>query len=706
MSRLLFLLVALVAVAFAVLIFAPNVIPVAAYKARIETAASAAVGREVTIGDHLEFRILPRTAFHVNDLEIANAEGFDGPYLARVGEADIGVNLIKLLSGAVEIERFVLADADIQLARKADGRVNWNLSDPEETVGGAAEGEGVAIRDVRLGVMRIVDGRARFSDEAAGKSYAAANIDLSVVLESLNEPLEAKGTMVFQGAPATVDIVLTSPADIIAGKPSNLKFDIQAGKAAAGADLTFETAETLRYKGPLRLDAPDLPAFAALLGMAIEDAPGFDRFAATGEVDGGAESLRLSNADITFDDITAQGALRLDWSGARPKAGGVLSTDKLDLRPYMPPPAESAEGFPAWSEAHIDFSSLRNMDADFDISTNAIFINDLKFGESRLKLVIDNGRLTADIPELSMYGGQGSGRVVVNARRATPTFSGNFDLGAVEAQPLSADLFKHDNLLGIGAFKFNFTASGASQAAIMETMDGGGGFDLANGALKGVNIAKIVRAVGALREGINPAALQAAVTAARGPAEQTDFSEFLSNFEITDGLMNAPSISLKGPYLTMTGKGVVNLPAQTIDIRLSPRATDTADGQGGRALSVPVRVGGTFASPTIGIDAEALVRSGFEQTLRDVLQGSGKKDSDAENTDGADQQQTPEDAARNVLEGILSGPKKDGNDNGEQGGASIEDSPASEALKSIFGVKKKPAAEEPAPDEPASSEPE
>ena len=93
-----------------------------------------------------------------------------------------------------------------------------------------------------------------------------------------------------------------------------------------------------------------------------------------------------------FDEIEAQGALSLDWAGERPKASGVLSTQSLDLRPYMPPPAETApEGFPAWSEAPMDFSSLRNLDADLDISTDAIFLNDLQIGESRLLLVIDNG---------------------------------------------------------------------------------------------------------------------------------------------------------------------------------------------------------------------------------------------------------------------------------------------------------------------------
>ena len=699
MSRILFFLVALIAVALAVVLFLPGLIPVSAFKARIETAASSAVGRDVTIGNNLTFRIFPRTAFHVEQLQIANAEGFEGDYLIRVEEADIGVKLIPLLSESVEIDRFVLTKPDIRLIRKKNGEINWNLAASEGTDGATTQSASGELRDLKLGDVRIVDGAARYADATAGRDYVADDIDLTIVLKSLAEPLEAKGSMIFQGEPSTVDIVMTSLAAMMREEPSNLKLSVKIGKTNAGADLKLTTKDGLRYAGPATLDAPDLPEFAALTGATLADAPGFDKLAVKADIDGSANSMRLENATINFDEIAAQGAMNINWTGARPKATGVLSTDKLDLRPYMPPPNESAAGFPAWSEAKMDFSSLRNIDADFDITTNAVYVNDLEFGESRIKMTIDAGRMTAEIPELSMYGGQGSGRVVVNARGATPSFAGNFDVGAVRAQPLSADLFKNDNLLGLGSFKLNFTADGASQAAIMSSMDGGGGFDLADGALKGVNIAAMVRAVGEFGEGFNAASLQRAVAEARGPSQQTDFSEFLSNFTITNGLVNAPTITMNGPYLTMSGTGKVNLAAQTIDIRLSPRATTTMDGQGGRAFSVPVRVGGSFSKPTIGIDAESLAKAGLQRTLQNVLTRSDKKDGEeGEETDEAEDK----DPARTILEGILGGgsqkEKDDGTDQ-EASAKSVEETLINEGLNALF-KKKAATTKEEAPAEP------
>lgn len=696
MGRLLFFIVALIAVILAVLVVAPGVVPVAAYKGQIETAASNAIGREVTIGDDLSFRIIPRTAFHVTDLTIANEDGFEGDYLAQVEEADIGVKLLKLIfSSSVEIDRFVLTEPDITLARKANGEVNWNLANTSAANENAPADSDSPVRDIRLGDVRIVDGSARFTDAAADATYAANDIDVQVILSSLAEPLEVNGTMIFQGAPSRIDLVLASLADVMDNEPSNLKLDLQIGEASAGADLTVETKDGLRYSGPVQIDAPDLPAFAALTGTQIADAPGFDKLAMAGNIDGGDASFRLSDARIDFDDIAAQGALTLDWSGERPRASGVLSTNELDLRRYLPPPAQDAEGFPEWSSAPMDFTSLRNIDADFDISTDNIFLNDLKIGESRLKMTLVNGRMTADIPELSMYGGQGSGRLVVNARGATPSFSGNFDMAAVQAEPMSLDLLKHDNLLGLGSFTFDFTATGASQAAIMSSLDGSGGFDIADGLIKGVNLGKIVRAASDLRQGFNPAALQTIVATARGPAETTDFSEFLSDFTITDGLMNAPTISLNGQYLTMTGNGSINLPAQTIDLRLSPRATASTDGgETTRSVAIPVRIGGTFSQPTVGLDPEALTRLLTGGVLQQVLGGGRNNEEEGDSA-------TPEDAARGLIEGILGG-SRDDNSNDQQdasGDASETETIANDALNALFGRKKAPAEETATEDE-------
>ncbi|MBB5519416.1 AsmA family protein [Amphiplicatus metriothermophilus] len=703
MKKFLLALVVLVLLVAVIIVVAPGLVPAAAYKGRLEAAASEAIGRSVTVDDDLSFKIIPRPAFRVSGLEIANAEGFAAPYLARVASADIGVKLWPLFSGAVEIERFVLIEPEIHLARAADGRANWILARAAEEAAAPAEpGATPEIGDLRLGDVRIVDGRASYADAAAGQTYAAEAINAAARLDSLDQPLEFEGTMLFQGAPSKIDLVLTSPAKLMKKEPANLKLDAAIGETVAGADLALRPgADSFSYAGPVRFDAPDLRALAALLGAPLADSPGFDSLSVEGEAAGDANGVRLADAKIVFDKIDAEGDLALDWSGARPKATGRLAVGALDLRPYLPPPAENAAGFPAWSEEKLDFSGLRNIDADIDATAEQIFLNNLTFGRSRLKLLIDDGRLTAEIPELGVYGGAGSGRLVVNARGATPSLSGVFDVGAVQAQPFAEDLMRIDRLLGLGGFKLEFTAAGSTQAAIMRSLDGAGGFDLADGAIKGVNLAKLAQAVSNLRQqGFNPAAVAAAVAAAQAPHEETEYSEFLSRFSIADGVVDAPTISLVGPFVQMAGTGKIDLPAQTLDLRLIPKASTAADGEGGRSLAIPLRVSGTFAQPRIAVDVEALARGRAESALQQLLGGAGR------------------DAGRNgtagrLLEGVF-GTRPAADEPAQEGtGAessaeaapqrSVEETLADEALKQLFGrKKKKPASGE---EEPPSESP-
>jgi len=685
MRKILFGLIALVAVLLAVIIIVPQFIPVSAYKGQIETQASNALGRSVTIGDDLSIKVFPRTAFRVTDLQIDNPKGFSSEYLMRVTEADIGVDLFKLISKEIEIKRFILTEPKINLEKTRRGAVNWELgnvdADKAESNSGSSDASS-ALNDIRLGDVRVVNGQANYNDAAAKQSFTMDDIDVDITLNSLDTPLEIQGTMNFEGAPSRLDVVMTTLGKYMRGEDTNLKFALDLADSAAGGDLALKFGDKITFTGPVNFSAPDLPALAALAGSPLPEAPGFDSFSVSGQLSGNPDLLRLGSAVIKFDEIDATGDLRLALSGKRPKATGTLRTEALDLRPYMPPPATAANGFPEWSDAKMDFTSLRNVDAALDITAGNIYLNQMKFGESEMDLKIENGRMTAEIPKMAMYEGNGSGRLVVNARSATPSFAGNFTMGRVDAEPFSIDVLKINNLLGLGGFNFKFSARGASQAAIMNTIDGDGGFEVNDGALKGINIAKIARAAASFKQGVNPTAVTNAVASARGSSEVTDFSSFLSKFTMNNGVMTIPTINMDSPVLNMVGTGTVNLPAQTMDVRLQPRASLNADGGGAKGIAVPVRITGTFSQPKISIDIQQLLKGEAGKRLRGVVDdalGDRIKDS----------------PAGGILDNVLdratggSGAGRADADGAEAEETDLVEEAAKSALGSIFGKRKK-----------------
>jgi len=334
----------------------------------------------------------------------------------------------------------------------------------------------------------------------------------------------------------------------------------------------------------------------------------------------------------------------------------------------------------------MDLTSLRNIDADLDISAETILLNALTTGKSELDLKIDNGRMTAVVPKLTMYEGNGSGRLVVNARGATPSFAGNFKMDKLAAQVFCTEVLNISNILGLGGFEYNFTASGASQAKIISTLDGSGGFDVVEGALKNINFAKYARIATSFKQGINLQTATSAVAAARGPDEVTDFSSFLSKFSINNGIMTATDINMTSPVMGMTGGGTVDLPNQTLDLRLNIQASVNADGSGGLGIAVPVTIKGTFSDPKPSPDIAALFRGQVGEKAREFI-GDKLPDSIKKSPAGG--------LINGVLDGVTGGTDQEADSEGGSPEDAIEDA-AKGAIGSLFGRKKKK--EDKAPD--------
>jgi len=77
------------------------------------------------------------------------------------------------------------------------------------------------------------------------------------------------------------------------------------------------------------------------------------------------------------------------------------------------------------------------------------------------------------------------------------------------------------------------------------------------------------------------------------------------------------------PYVRLDGRGLINVGAQTIDMRIAPRAVNSIEGQGGDAalggLGIPFRVVGPWSNVSFRPALEDVVQN----QLRDILSRQG-----------------------------------------------------------------------------------
>ena len=81
MKRVLIIAGVLFAILIAVAVTLPFLIPTSVYKAQIETAATNALGRDVTLKGEASLSVFPVIAARVDGVEIANPEGFSDPVM-------------------------------------------------------------------------------------------------------------------------------------------------------------------------------------------------------------------------------------------------------------------------------------------------------------------------------------------------------------------------------------------------------------------------------------------------------------------------------------------------------------------------------------------------------------------------------------------------------------------------------------------------
>ena len=438
--------------------------------------------------------------------------------------------------------------------------------------------------------------------------------------------------------PASLDATFTTPNQFLEDKTADLNIAMSVGENRG--DLTLALGDGLTFDGTVDVDFPALRDLLGLIGTRIDSPKGFNTLRVKGALSGSPSKIAFGrDTKIQFDDIAGSGDITLDLDGPRPKVTGSLAATTVDLRPYLPAEAEgkkalkdgTSDQFPEWSTAPMDLSALSIMDSDLRVAAEAVTLPSLKLSNVAMKVDLSNGSATAQIDNMKLYDGSGSGTITANTRGNAASLTANVALSDVEVGTLVYELFGVDRLKGKGDVALNVRAQGNSQAALVGSLNGTTNANIAEGRLAGVNLGKIVRGtfdtvdtllsggLGAITEGDYARRM---MSTAQGADQDTDFSSMAVDLLIENGVAKARKLEINAPYMAINGTGTVNLPAQTFYIQLNPAVTSVETGTE-RRLPIPIKISGTFNAPTYGIDTQALLR---QQASRLLGQNGNKLD--------------------------------------------------------------------------------
>jgi len=513
-----------------------------------------------------------------------------------------------------------------------------------------------------------------YADARSGQAFEVSGINMKVSLPDIDSPAAADGSLEWNGQKLSLTAKSEALRGLMTGTTTPVSLSLESDVVNLSYQGSVTKAEPARVDGTIDLDVPSIRALAAWAGSPIEAAgSGLGPLKIKGKIAATPATLAFTDALIALDDIGAKGDLTAEIGGAKPYLKGRLDVDRIDANVYLPPPAEAPATTPAassstggqaapagWSDEPIDLTGLQAANVDFALTVGEILVRKIKIGRSVVIASLKDGLLVLDLSEINLYGGAGKGKLTVDGRGKTPAVEEAFSLEAIQAQPLLTDAAGFERLEGTGAMNVSVVAKGRSQREMVQVLTGTGAVKFVDGAVRGLNLAAMVRNVGS-----------AFLSDGAQKTEKTDFAELSGTFKIDSGILRNNDLILVNPLLRVSGAGSADMPQRTVNYRIEPKVVGSLEGQGATGaaagVTVPVIVEGPWDNVTYRPDLAGMVTDIAKDPAK-ALQGA--KDTLKQLPGGAG----------SLLGGDSASPPADG---GESGGSAIPD--PSKALKKLFG---------------------
>ena len=631
------------------------------FKPLIVEAVAEHTGRRLELPGDLAWSLSPalRLRLELGALRLAQPADFGtGPFLES-RRAAVAVDLLPLLSRTLS-GRLELDGLTLRLARDRSGRTNWDDLGPEADAAPAPPaGPPAAPAPVEAGWrlalsgLHVRDARVDWHDAASGERLRLADVELETgaVLPGQPVPVELAFTFTRKdpalearvqararmlAGPGAVEVTgldartELSGAGLPGGRPVPVKLALRRlalggdglrleglAATAAGVELAASARGDAggRITGRLEVRPFDPRAVMGRLGLpapATADPKALRRAALTTGFAAGGGAWSLEGLDLTLDDSRLRGRLR-------GKDGGPLrfdlALDALDLDRYLPPPAPQgppARGTGAAAPA-APVPALPAAEARGTLRAGRLRVAGLALTKLEAGLRLAGRRLAVSPLNATLYGGRHRGRAALAADGRRLGMELDSALEGVDLGPLLTDLTGEQQppLTGHGDVRLTLAAGGTGTAALTRSLGGRVTLKLADGDLAMLDTDAVARYVKARLRGEPLPPRESLVRRSR-------YDRLTASAVIENGIARNDDLLAVSPNARISGRGRVNLPAETLDYTLTI-TYGTAAHKELEGLPVPVRVHGPWAGPRVRVDLEAVVKAWTRREARRKL---------------------------------------------------------------------------------------
>jgi AsmA family protein len=328
--------------------------------------------------------------------------------------------------------------------------------------------------------------------------------------------------------------------------------------------------------------------------------------------DAGEKAFKISDMKVSLPNMDLAGTAEVNLAGARPRLAANLSSQKMDLRPFMPeekkgeaaaktakPAAKKDKVFPS---DPLQLEGLKAADATVQVRAKQIITPQVALDDLTLDLSLKDGALNVKPLKAFVGGGSLDVSVALQPQGKDANLAVAVKMDKIDIGRMAKEMQVTDVLEGKIDGEVDLKGRGGSVAAIMAGLNGKTVLVMGKGRLdnKYIDLVGADLAAGLFRL-VNPFEKE--------KGKYTEINCLVSRFDIKDGMAQNTALVFDTSRMSVIGDGNINLKTEGLDLSLKPSPKEGAGVPGVGKVGVnlsevvkPFKLAGTMANPSLGID--------------------------------------------------------------------------------------------------------
>ncbi|MDZ3994887.1 AsmA family protein [Pseudomonas sp. Teo4] len=403
--------------------------------------------------------------------------------------------------------------------------------------------------------------------------------DMRLSGETSGEPLAGK-TMTFSAQGQVL-------VDLAANVASWSGLKVSANQLRALGELNLRDLDKApQLSGGLSIAQFDLRTFLDGIGHplpATNDPAAFTKLEMVSRLQGTTNSLALEDLAVKLDDSSFSGRVAIE-DFAKQAIRLQLKGDTFDADRYLPAKSEEAKGATAARQAEVKqqeasavagagstplpnaptqvaWSSdkllpvdrLRALDLQANLAFGSLTLDKLPISDAQLIANGQGGLVTLQTLHGGLYDGNFEVKGTVDVRPAVPQIGINTKINRVPVEHFIKAEGKEQTppVKGLLTLSSDLTATGNSQKALIDTLNGNANFAINDGVLVNANLEQqLCQAI---------ATLNRKTLSGEPRGKDTPFEELRGSLVIRNGVASNPDLKARIPGLTVNGQGDLDL---------------------------------------------------------------------------------------------------------------------------------------------------